>query len=105
MAACESACWVPHDEETNAVSSPQTRRAVSTTRLSFRSWSAGVTITAEPGQIIAPPPDGASYLGFIFARAASPADAETALRIAHCRLHFDIRPEYPAMEVPTAERT
>jgi biotin carboxylase len=64
----------------------------------------GVSITAEPGQIIAPPPDGASYLGFIFARAASPADAETALRIAHRRLYFDIRPEYPAMEAPAAER-
>jgi biotin carboxylase len=65
----------------------------------------GVTITAEPGQIIAPPPDGASYLGFIFARAASPPDAETALRTAHRRLHFDIRPEYPAMEAPAAEGT
>ena len=60
----------------------------------------GVTITAQPGQIIAPPPDGASYLGFIFARAATPADAETALRIAHRRLHFDIRPEYPAIVAP-----
>src|SRR5712691_11271461 len=57
----------------------------------------GVSITAEPGQIIAPPPDGASYLGFIFARAENPADAEAALRIAHRRLHFDIRPEYAAM--------
>jgi len=65
----------------------------------------GVTITAEPGQIIAPPPDGASYLGFIFARAASPADAETALRAAHRRLHFDIRPEYPAMQAPAAARS
>lgn len=64
----------------------------------------GVTITAEPGQIIAPPPDGASYLGFIFARAASPADAEAALRIAHRRLHFVIRTEYPAMEAPATER-
>jgi hypothetical protein len=53
----------------------------------------GVTITAEPGQIIAPPPDEASYLGFIFARAASPAEAENALRIAHRSLHFDIRRE------------
>jgi biotin carboxylase len=60
----------------------------------------GVTITAEPGQIIAPPPDGASYLGFIFARAANPAEAENALRIAHRRLHFDIRPEYPAIFAP-----
>jgi biotin carboxylase len=64
----------------------------------------GVTITVELGQIIAPPPDGASYLGFIFARAASPADAETALRVAHRHLHFDIRPEYPAMEAPAAKR-
>ena len=61
-----------------------------------------VTLTVETGQIIAPPPDGASYLGFIFARAASPAEAESALRIAHHRLHFDIRPEYPAMAAPAA---
>ena len=65
----------------------------------------GVAITVEPGQIIAPPPDGASYLGFIFARAASPADAEMALRIAHRRLYFDIRPEYPATVAPAAERS
>ena len=65
----------------------------------------GVSITAEPGQIIAPPPDGASYLGFIFARASSPAEAENALRIAHRRLHFDIRPEYPATQAPAAVRT
>jgi len=62
-----------------------------------------VAITVEPGEIIAPPPDGASYLGFIFARAASPADAETALRTALRRLHFDIRPGYPAVEAPAAE--
>jgi biotin carboxylase len=65
----------------------------------------GVTITAEPGQIIAPPPDGASYLGFIFSRATSPAEAEDALRGAHRRLRFDIRPEYPATAAPAAERT
>ena len=64
----------------------------------------GVTITAEPGQIVAPPPDGASYLGFIFARALIPADAETALRIAHRRLNFDIRPEYPAVDARRAPR-
>jgi len=63
-----------------------------------------VAITVEPGHIIAPPPDGASYLGFIFARAASPADAETALRIAHRELRFDIRPEYPATLAAAVER-
>jgi hypothetical protein len=57
----------------------------------------GIAITVEAGQVIAPPPDGASYLGFIFSRAASPADAESALRRAHARLRFDIRPEYPAV--------
>lgn len=56
----------------------------------------GVTIATEPGQIIAPPPDGASYLGFIFSRADRPETAEMALRISHQRLHFDIRAEYPA---------
>ena len=56
-----------------------------------------VSITAEPGQIVAPPPDGASYLGFIFSRAAGPAEAEQALRAAHELLRFDIRPEYPAV--------
>ena len=61
----------------------------------------GVSITVDSGQIIAPPPDGASYLGFIFARAASPAGAEAALRDAHLRLSFDIRPEYPAMQAPS----
>ncbi len=64
----------------------------------------GVSITVVPGQIIAPPPDGASYLGFIFARASSPAGAEYALRISHRQLHFDIRPEYPAMAVPASRR-
>ncbi len=64
----------------------------------------GVSITAEPGQIVAPPPDGASYLGFIFSRAASPAEAENALRLAHHRLRFDIRAEYPAMVAPAAAR-
>jgi biotin carboxylase len=63
----------------------------------------GVTIAVEPGQIIAPPPDGASYLGFIFAQAERPADAERALRIAHLLLHFDIRPEYPVTIIPAAE--
>ena len=58
----------------------------------------GMTIAAMPGQSIAPPPDGAGYLGFIFARAANPADAEAALRSAHRLLRFDIRSAYPARE-------
>ncbi|HWP42074.1 MAG TPA: ATP-grasp domain-containing protein [Blastocatellia bacterium] len=49
-----------------------------------------VIITAHITQEILPPPEGASYLGFIFSRAATPARAETALREAHARLEFII---------------
>lgn len=64
-----------------------------------------VTISAEPGQRVAPPPEGASYLGFIFSRGADPAAAEAALRAAHRLLRFDIRPEYPAaLQSPANDR-
>ncbi len=39
-----------------------------------------------------PLPEGASYLGFIFARGDDPAAVEAALRQAHACLHFDIGP-------------
>ena len=32
------------------------------------------------------------------------AEAENALRIAHRRLHLDIRPEYPATQLPASGR-
>ena len=50
----------------------------------------GVTITAHLGQDLVPLPEGWQYLGFIFARAASPAAVEAALRDAHARLSFTI---------------
>ena len=53
-----------------------------------------VAITAHPGQLVAPPPDGAACLGFIFARAGSAARAEHALRDAFRLLRFDIRPDF-----------
>ena len=52
----------------------------------------GIEITATPGQIIAPPPEGASYLGFIFSRAVNPETAEAALRAAHAQLAIRIQP-------------
>ena len=58
----------------------------------------GIRITAQPGQIIAPPPEGASYLGFIFSLCATPAEAEMALRLAHAKLLFDLQPEYKVQE-------
>jgi biotin carboxylase len=47
-----------------------------------------VEITAHVGQRLVPLPAGSHYPGFIFARAATPAAAETALRQAHGRLRF-----------------
>jgi hypothetical protein len=49
-----------------------------------------IRITAKRDQLLEPLPDAGSYLGFIFARGAAPADAERAVREAHARLHFDI---------------
>jgi hypothetical protein len=49
-----------------------------------------VQITARPDQQIVPLPEGATYLGFIFARAATPGEVEAALRAAHARLRFVI---------------
>jgi hypothetical protein len=52
-----------------------------------------VQITAKPDQLLVPLPEGASYLGFIFARAAEPATVEHALREAHGCLRFSIDPD------------
>ena len=51
-----------------------------------------IQITAKPDQQLLSLPEGASYLGFIFARAAQAADAERAVREAHARLRFTIDP-------------
>lgn len=47
-------------------------------------------ITAHITQELLPPPEGASYLGFIFSRATTPDQVEAALREAHARLEFII---------------
>jgi biotin carboxylase len=51
-----------------------------------------VVISARIGETVVPLPEGASYLGFIFARAETPAAVESALREAHARLQFVIAP-------------
>jgi len=50
-----------------------------------------VTISLHKGQEVVPLPEGSRYLGFIFSRAAGPAEAEAALREAHRHLQFVIR--------------
>jgi hypothetical protein len=57
-------------------------------------------ITARLHDYIAAWPEGSTYLGFLFSRAESPEDAESALRAAHGKLQFTIAPrlavEHPA---------
>jgi hypothetical protein len=49
-----------------------------------------VHITAKIGQMLETLPEASSYLGFVFARAATSAQAETAVRQAHARLSFAV---------------
>jgi biotin carboxylase len=57
----------------------------------------GVEITAKLHHLLVPLPEGASYLGFIFARGDTPAEVEEAIREAHGLLHFEIRREIPVL--------
>ena len=56
-----------------------------------------VIVTAKPGQKLIPLPEGASYLGFIFARAETPDAVEQALRISHRQLRFEIATALPVV--------
>lgn len=58
----------------------------------------GLEITAKLNYPLVPLPEGASYLGFIFARGATPAEVEAAIRQAHGRLNFEIRREIPVLQ-------
>ena len=49
-----------------------------------------LSLTIPLGQEVIPLPEGDRYLGFLFARAATPDGVETALRTAHARLSFMI---------------
>ena len=52
----------------------------------------GLDLTIPVGQRVVPLPEGNRYLGFLFARAATPEQVETALRAAHARLDVRIEP-------------
>jgi biotin carboxylase len=62
-----------------------------------------IRITARLRDYVAAWPEGSSYLGFIFARVESPAEAEAALRAAHARLQFKFSPRLP-VEHPATGR-
>jgi biotin carboxylase len=50
----------------------------------------GLEISVPPGRAVRPLPEGDRYLGFLFARAATPEAAEAALRQAHAALDIVI---------------
>ena len=54
-----------------------------------------VSVTIPIGQEVVPSPEGARYLGFIFARGPSPEFVESALRRAHRELRFVVTPALP----------
>jgi hypothetical protein len=60
-----------------------------------------ILITAKTDQRLIPLPEGASYLGFIFARGPGVLAVEHALRAAHARIMFVIDAEFPIL---TAEQ-
>ncbi|MCO5175616.1 MAG: ATP-grasp domain-containing protein [Thermomicrobiales bacterium] len=63
----------------------------------------GIEITAPLNYPIEPLPEGASYLGFIFAKGESPAAVEATLREAHERLRIQID-AVVSMSSPAARR-
>ena len=56
-----------------------------------------IHVTAKPDQLLVPLPEGASYLGFIFARGERTDGVEEALVEAHARLTFTIDPDVPVL--------
>lgn len=55
----------------------------------------GLEITARLHDFVAAWPEGSSYLGFLFAKAAEAREVEDALRQAHGKLHFTLNPRLP----------
>jgi biotin carboxylase len=57
-----------------------------------------IVVTAKQGQAMLPLPEGASYLGFMFARTETPQRAVRALRDAHACLAFDFAEILPVVK-------
>jgi biotin carboxylase len=55
-------------------------------------WIDDILIGIREGYELVPLPEGAAYLGFIFAHAPSPAAAEAALRESHAKLKIVVAP-------------
>ena len=63
-----------------------------------------LVMTAKPGDLLIPLPEGKRYLGFIVARRAHPAEVEETLRESHRRLTVMIRPQISEARQPKTFR-
>jgi biotin carboxylase len=68
------------------------RRVEGITQARAVPWIEDVVIGIREGYKLVPLPEGANYLGFIFAHAPSPEAAEAALREAHAKLNIVVAP-------------
>ena len=100
-----TAVWSREHQASGVMMMPIPRRGIyrRTENVDAAAAVGGITavqITARPDQQIVPLPEGASYLGFIFARRDTPAEVEAALREAYARLRVVI--DRPLDLVPAA---
>jgi hypothetical protein len=56
-----------------------------------------LVLTAKQGQMLRALPEGATYLGFIFARGSTTEQVDQALRRAHAALGFHISEALPVV--------
>jgi biotin carboxylase len=56
-----------------------------------------IIISVRPGETVVPLPEGASYLGFIFASGETPQLVESGLRAAAAQLTFELAPLVPVL--------
>ena len=62
-----------------------------------------VHIAIPVGQRVVPLPEGARYLGFVFARGDRPSEVEEALRLAQAKIAFDIEPDHTGLPCGKSE--
>ena len=55
-------------------------------------------MTAKEGQLLLPLPEGASYLGFLFAHGDTARHVDRALRAAHAQLALTVAPDLPVLQ-------
>jgi len=81
---------IPRSGKLRAVSGVEAARAVP--------FIQDLKITIPLDNFVKALPEGASYLGFMFARAETPAQVEQALRAAQRKLQFHIQPSFSVVE-------